>query len=172
MIYYIRKISRPKWQETPLSGNPDIAAKEINGVSADAITNCLKTTSNKLSLWRVDIESYSIDDIIPLIVGFEKPNTCDVVYIPEKYIIDANLSLEQSQSDANTPIEELKQTHYNVIVHNYAGLGLFSKVVLQSLQNHKRYREKEIKTKLRDLLDNHIIEPNMISPKLYEKVKI
>ena len=114
MVYYVRKISRAKWQEKPLSSDPCIAEREIGSVSADAITNCLKTTSNKLSLWRVDIESYTIEDIVPLIVGFEKPDTCDVVYIPEELLLETNLELQQSQDDAKIPIEKLKPTHYNI----------------------------------------------------------
>lgn len=170
MIYYVRKISRPKWQASPLSDDPEIADKEVLNVSADAITNCLKTKSNKLSLWRVEVEEYSIDDIIPLIIGFDKPNTCDVVYIPAELIEETDLVLEQSISDANTPLESLKERHYNIIVNDYAGLGTFSKVVLKSLKNHKRYGEKDIKNKLQSLLESHTIEPDMISQKLYQKL--
>lgn len=173
MIYYIRKISRHKWQEEPLSDIPEVAQNQINNVSADAITNCLKTTSNKLSLWRVDIDqnNFTINDVIPLIMNFERPNNCDVVYIPESLLLNTNLILQQSENDANTPIEQYKKTHYNIIVNNYAGLGKFSKVVLQSLCNHKRYKVREVETKLKEMLENHVIEQQMISSKLFEKIK-
>ena len=80
MAYYIRKIARSKWQESQLSTDEDEAIEEVKRVKADAITNCIKTTGNKLSLWRVEEKRDSIDDIIPLIIGFERPDTCDVVY--------------------------------------------------------------------------------------------
>lgn len=78
--------------------------------------------------------------------------------------------MEQSSDDANTPIEELKQYHYNAIVKDYEGLGKFAKVVLKSLDNHKRFKGREVKTKLKDMLNNHEIEREMISEKLYEKL--
>ena len=84
MAYYVRKIARSKWQETHLSSNEAQAREEVKRVKADAITNCIKTSDNKLSLWRVDDKKDSIDDIVPLIIGFERPDTCDVVYISEE----------------------------------------------------------------------------------------
>ena len=170
MAYYVRKIARSKWQETHLSSNEAQAREEVKRVKADAITNCIKTSDNKLSLWRVDDKKDSIDDIVPLIIGFERPDTCDVVYITEEVFSEDQITLEQSSDDANTPIEELKQYHYNAIVKDYEGLGKFAKVVLKSLDNHKRFKGREVKTKLKDMLNNHEIEREMISEKLYEKL--
>jgi hypothetical protein len=170
MAYYVRKIARSKWQETHLSSNEAQAREEVKRVKADAITNCIKTSDNKLSLWRVDDKKDSIDDIVPLIIGFERPDTCDVVYISEEVFSEEQITLEQSSDDANTPIEELKQYHYNAIVKDYEGLGKFAKVVLKSLDNQKRFKGREVKTKLKDMLNNHEIEREMISEKLYEKL--
>lgn len=39
-----------------------------------------------------------------------------------------------------------------------------------SLNNHKRFKGKEVKSKLKDMLDKHEIEKEMISDKLYEKI--
>ena len=158
MAYYVRKIARSKWQETHLSSNEAQAREEVKRVKADAITNCIKTSDNKLSLWRVDDKKDSIDDIVPLIIGFERPDTCDVVYISEEVFSEEQITLEQSSDDANTPIEELKQYHYNAIVKDYEGLGKFAKVVLKSLDNQKRFKGREVKTKLKDMLNNHEIE--------------
>lgn len=170
MAYYVRKIARSKWQETHLSSNEAQAREEVKRVKADAITNCIKTSDNKLSLWRVDDKKDSIDDIVPLIIGFERPDTCDVVYISEEVFSEEQITLEQSSDDVNTPIEELKQYHYNAIVKDYEGLGKFAKVVLKSLDNQKRFKGREVKTKLKDMLNNHEIEREMISEKLYEKL--
>ena len=95
MAYYIRKIARSKWQEKQLSEDEAQAIEEVKSVKADAITNCIKTTGNKLSLWRVEEKRDSIDDIIPLIIGFERPDTCDVVYISDEVFSEEEISLEQ-----------------------------------------------------------------------------
>lgn len=170
MAYYVRKISRAKWQENPLSKDEIEAIHEVKSVAADAVTNCLKTTSNKLSLWKVDEKRDSIEDVVPLIVGFERPDTCDVIYISDEFFSEEGISLEQSPEDANTPIESLKEFHYNAIVGDYEGLGKFAKIVLRSLDNHKRFKGKEVKAKLKEMLQNHEIEKEMISSKLYEKL--
>ena len=170
MAYYVRKISRSKWQEDPLSADEEKALLEVKKVAADAVTNCIKTTGNKLSLWRVEEKRDSIDDIIPLIVGFERPDTCDIIYISDEVFLQEGIVIEQSSEDANTPIEELKQYHYNAIVEDYEGLGKFAKIVLRSLDNHKRFKGKEVKTKLREMLDRQEIDREMISDKLYEKI--
>lgn len=170
MAYYVRKISRSKWQEDPLSADEEKALLEVKKVAADAVTNCIKTTGNKLSLWRVEEKRDSIDDIIPLIVGFERPDTCDIIYISDEVFLQEGMVIEQSSEDANTPIEELKQYHYNAIVEDYEGLGKFARIVLRSLDNHKRFKGKEVKTKLREMLDRQEIDREMISDKLYEKI--
>lgn len=170
MAYYVRKISRSKWQESPLSTDEIKALQEVKSVAADAVTNCIKTTGNKLSLWKVEKKRDSIEDIIPLIIGFERPDTCDIIYISDEIFSEEGITLEQSSEDANTPIEYLKKYHYNAIIKDYEGLGKFAKVVLKSLNNHKRFKGKEVKTKLKEMLDNHEIDKDMISDKLYEKI--
>ena len=162
MAYYVRKISRSKWQEDPLSADEEKALLEVKKVAADAVTNCIKTTGNKFSLWRVEEKRDSIDDIIPLIVGFERPDTCDIIYISDEVFLQEGIVIEQSSEDANTPIEELKQYHYNAIVEDYEGLGKFARIVLRSLDNHKRFKGKEVKTKLREMLDRQEIDREMI----------
>ena len=171
MAYYVRKISRSKWQEDPLSADEEKALLEVKKVAADAVTNCIKTTGNKLSLWRVEEKRDSIDDIIPLIVGFERPDTCDIIYISDEVFLQEGIVIEQSSEDANTPIEELKQYHYNAIVEDYEGLGKFARIVLRSLDNHKRFKGKEVKTQLREMLDRQEIDREMISDNLYEKIR-
>lgn len=170
MAYYVRKISRSKWQENPLSTDESKASQEVKNVAADAITNCIKTTGNKLSLWKVEEKRDSIEDIIPLIIGFERPDTCDIIYIDDRMFYEEGISLEQSSQDANTPIEDLKKFHYNAVVKDYDGLGKFAKVVLKSLSNHKRFKGKEVKAKLQEMLNNHEISRDMISEKLYDKI--
>ena len=109
MAYYVRKIARSKWQDSPLSTDETEACEQVRNVKADAITNCTKTTGNKLSLWRVEEKRDSIDDIIPLIIGFERPDTCDIIYISDEILREEGIALGQSSEDANTPIEELKK---------------------------------------------------------------
>lgn len=174
MGYYVRKISRPKWPEqyNSLDKNEEKINDEIKKIKADAITNCIKTSQNRLSLWKVENENNSIEDIVPLLLGFTRPDTCDVVYISDELLSKEGIMLEKSVKDANVPIEEMKNKHYNAVVNDYEGLGKFAKVILESLNTYKRFRKGEIKDKLNDMLDKGEISPETISETLYSKIKI
>lgn len=170
MAYYVRKISRAKWQSNPLSIDPEEAKAEILQVSSDAITNCIKTKGGRLSLWKLDNKTDTIDDIVPLISGFEKLDKCDIVYIEDSVLIDEGFNMEQSPTDANTPIESLKENHYNVIVQDYDGLGKFAKVILMSLGNHKRYSSNDVKRKLKSMIENREIDKELLAKSLLDKI--
>ena len=128
MGYYIRKISKAKWPK-------DVNGITVNEVNADAITGCLRTTANELSLWKVDKIGNPEDDVLPLITGFEKPNRCEIVYIDE--MLFKNEGIELKPERGNTPLQDFADTHYEAIVKNYEGLGKFADIILKTLSDEK-----------------------------------
>ncbi|MHC1684933.1 MAG: hypothetical protein AB6733_18660 [Clostridiaceae bacterium] len=162
MSYYIRKITRGKW--------PEDATEEIGKISADAITGCTRTTQNKLSLWKVENINKSIDDVIPIITGFDKPNRCEIVYIDGKELETAGIEIEKSSEDARTAIDSYKETHYNAIIKDLNGLGKFADVVLSSLKNFKRFTDGEVKKKLVSMISTGEVAKENLDQKLVEKI--
>lgn len=89
MSFLIRKITKSKWKN---SNDPQGEKElEINKLSSDAITSCLRTSKNALSFWEIsDIKNESDLDnnsdlkniIIALLTSSkaEDVNVLDIVY--------------------------------------------------------------------------------------------
>lgn len=108
MAYYVRKIARAKW--CPLDRR---AKNTLSNYKADTIANDLKTSSNTLSLWKVD--SLSITDTEPIIVVNsllgDTISKIDLLFIPESYLDQFTLE----PSAGNTVVSQCVDRHYNVV---------------------------------------------------------
>lgn len=163
MSYYIRKISRAKWPE-------DVSEVEVKDVRADAITGCLRTASDELSLWKVDKIGNPEEDVLPIITGFEKPNRCEIVYIDEQLFREQGI--EVIQEKGNTPLEELADTHYEALVKNYDGLGRFARVILTSLKNDENFvklSDRKVKSIIKELVESGRLSAEQLNDTMQEK---
>jgi len=166
MGYYIRKLSRAKWPD-----GEELKAIAYKKVRADAITGCTRTTDNKLSLWKVDKKGVAIEDALPLIVGFEKPNRCEILYIDEKLLLDEGIDIEQELG--NTPLKDLADTHFNAVVNDYEGLGKFARVMLRALNekdNYIKIKENDVKKAVKDLVESGRLPAEKLNSKMQEKL--
>ena len=143
----------------------------LEEVSADAITSCTRTKSNKLSLWKVDDKDNPKDAVLPLITGFEKPNRCEIVYIDENLLQSAGIELVKEKGI--TPLKELEDTHYDAVVHNYAGLGKFAEIILTSLKdktNFAKVKDNDVKKLIMQLVESDRIKKEDLHEKMQEKL--
>lgn len=85
MSLLVRKINRSKWFQTNIYEGEDI--------SGDAITNCLKTTRNTLSTWRINSETEIEDAILAMASGFDHIDTIDVIPINPEHLESEGISL-------------------------------------------------------------------------------
>ncbi len=86
MSMLARKISRSKWASKPYL-KPD-------AIRADAITNCLKTKDDRLSLWRCADDQWDVAEaFLALATGskISKVETMDIVVLPENELEEAGL---------------------------------------------------------------------------------
>lgn len=171
MSYYVRKINRAKW---PKQVN-EIVQSSVDSIQADAITGCMKTSGNKLSLWKVDRfdgkNNNSIQNIWPIIAGFERPSRCDVIYISDEDLESVGIEVQQSPDDARTCIAGMDEYHYNAIVNDYKGLGEFARIITNALHTFYRFQDKDVATELKDMVNNGILKksdlPDTMFCKLY-----
>jgi hypothetical protein len=87
--YFARKINRPKWEPKLFMGPDDIAA--------DAVTGCLKTTGNTLSLWECSNDLADIHRIalaLALGIDTDRIDTIDVVLLPKSAFEGRGFTLE------------------------------------------------------------------------------
>lgn len=147
MSLLARIISRAKW---PATINDGINLDEL---PADAITGCLRTSSNTLSTW--EIESLdSIDDVaLAMISSAQKlEGGLQIITIDKEKALGYGFTLDHT--DGNTPVTDLKKTHYDVSNLNYDSIGSFAMLVVEELRNNHIYSFNS--TKLKQLLKKAI----------------
>lgn len=128
MTIYVRKISKAKWPSEEEILAKEFDAEIIPSVRADALTSCLKTSQNTLSVWAVE---NSTDEeiekaILALITNakLERLNRIQVVYFSKEEVLSLGLPLEAS--DGDTVIESLSKLHNDLVDLNYEKLGKVS----------------------------------------------
>ena len=100
MPYLIRRISRAKWDEI-----------EGGEVSADAITNDLKTFQNDLSVWLISNREELDRAVLALVTGGKqtKLSTLHIILIEEEMIENNGLTLKETPGD--TVVASLVNSH-------------------------------------------------------------
>ena len=155
MSVLIRKISIGKWRDYcressdkrgflyRLFGIPRYSAP------ADAITNCLKTTNNQLSMWLLPDEEKLNDVLLALCTGTKSSGVSTIDYISiDTADLDAiGLSYLQSSDDADTAIPALKELHYDVSGFDYRTLGLFQDIIVQRVKQGQTIRKRDTQLK-------------------------
>lgn len=128
MSFLVRKIEYSKWrQRNILEGEP---------ASADAITGCMRTRGNKLSLWSIDNEVELEAAVLAIAAQSEHLDTIDVLCIDLSLIQDKGLRLEPSAG--LTPYTAFKEKHTDIIDLDYKLLGVMAEVIIESIRRDQR----------------------------------
>jgi hypothetical protein len=136
MSFLVRKIDRSKWdQRKILDGEQP---------SADAITRCMKTTLNTLSLWSIDAESEREEAVLAIASNFANLDAIDILLIDRSLMEEKGLALVPKTG--LTPYHNFESKHLDVINLDYLSLGAMAEVTVESIrqQRHKRFRESEL----------------------------
>lgn len=149
MPILVRRINRAKWEQI-------INEDDASDSSADAITNCLKTTNNDLSVWKIENIEQLDDAIIALITGGQqtKLSTLHYVLINEDVLLANGLDIAETEGD--TTIVSLKNTHRDITNLTYTRLGIVKNIVLGCLAEDPNKETFITRAKLKVLLKNAI----------------
>ena len=160
MSFIVRKIERAKWMQNDILTGADI--------SADAITNCMKTKNNCLSAWEVSREDQIDDVVLALASQSEHIATLDVAVLDQTTLIESGLQLQQT--DGVTPIRDLSQRHRDIVQLSYVSLGVLAGIIVDAIRNNtvQRYTRGTIK----NLLGNAIAAGRLNKEALKENVKV
>lgn len=150
MPILIRRISMGKWKDYCLkvADSQSLVKRFLKypqyNAPADAITNCLKTYNNQLSMWLLPDEESLNEVLLALCTGTKanSPSSIEYVRIDTKELEALGLTFAPSKDDADTAIPELKELHYDVSGFNYNTLGFFQDLIV------KRIRRKETTRKI------------------------
>jgi hypothetical protein len=144
MVFLVRKVEKAKWLQKPITDGAE--------VSADAITNCLKTKSNTISVWEISEEKHINDAILALASGADHIDTIDVVLLPRRSVIDAGLFLESIPGI--TPAQDLINSHRNISDLDYTSLGVLKNIIVDEFKKDRviRYTRKQLITLIRNAI--------------------
>jgi hypothetical protein len=139
------KINAAKWRQVNL--------EETNDVSADAITS-LRTRMNALSLWEIESDEQFDQAALAIAAAGDFLETFDLVPLYPTSLIDTGLELEKSRG--NTKVEDLKNTHFDIVHLTYARLGIMANHIVQSFRNNKvkRYTRDDLIGLLNNAIEN------------------
>jgi len=158
MAFYIRKIDLGKWM---LNSEVDDHRK----LSADVITNCLKTKRNSLSLWKIDTMNQLNEALIAITSSMTHLDRIAIAFFEDKKLGD---ELNLQNSAGQTPFSEFREHHFDIVELDYESLGKFSKVVHEAVKD-KNYEEMS-KAKIKELLNKAVKDKKLNISEISEHI--
>lgn len=164
MCFYVRKITRSKW-------TPNENITDVSELSADAITNCLRTTGNSLSIWKIDSIDELKDAVLAIASQQDRLDTIDIVIIDKDKIDEKNLSL--TKSSGITIYKDFINRHYDICNLTHSSLGKVALIIVEYCKknsdnvNVQRFN----KTNLKEIIKEGIANHKILITELKEKIK-
>lgn len=125
----IRKFTRTKWLVN--------TNRSIGHYSADAITGCIRTSGETLSVWVTDSKNLTSEHnkkiLAGLALGMTKPDAIDVIFFDKEEV--SNLGLEIIESEGQTVVGTINKFHNDIVNIDYAKLGIISKHIVSTLSD-------------------------------------
>lgn len=162
MSLLVRKIEKAKWLQNNIQGGED--------VSADAITNCLKTKGNTLSTWSISTIDELSEAVLAIVSGHEHLDTIDIVYFDSNLLKEDGIALQSSPG--KVPIQDLIEQHKDIINLTYKSLGTVANYIVESIKqdNVKRYTKGMIKKILNKAIDEGRLQKTALSESVRDKI--
>jgi len=137
MSLLLRKIDLGKWRQKEFIDNDEI--------SADAITLCLKTSGNTLSVWKIESEDHIDEAVLAFISKAPHLEAAFFVLLNEEHLNDNKISIEQR--DDETPYKAQIKNHVVLTQLSYETLGVIAHYILNEVRNDrvKSYAEGRLK---------------------------
>jgi len=161
-MFLIRKINKSKWYQIDIKNDDD--------VSADAITNCLKTTKNTLSVWSIENEEDIEKAILAIASNLDHIETIDVVILNDEKLKEYGIKIITSMG--NTPIDSLKEIHRDLSELTFSKLGHIKDHIVERIRNDKikRYTKGNLKKILKKAIDKGFLELDDLNESVRSKI--
>lgn len=162
MSLLVRKINKAKWMQN------DVRSAE--NVSADAITNDLKTTDNTLSAWQVAGAEAIEDAVLAIVSSHEHLDTIDVVCLDPSSLESNGIMLQSNPG--GTPVRDLIDRHIHICDLTYRTLGTVAEQIVHALKEGKdeRYTKGKIKKLLTGAINRGCLQKDDLHESLRRKL--
>lgn len=161
MSLFIRKINRNKWIQNDTV--PD-------NVPADAITSCMRTQHNTLSVWEVPDENKIDEAVLAIVSAGHHLETIDIVQMDREHLEENKIDCVQTEG--HTPVEDLVNTHIDLSNLAYTELGIIAYHIADKLRQGKveRYTKGRLKGILNDAIQKKRLETTDLEETISEKL--
>lgn len=134
MDFVARKFARSKW--------------EGERIKADAVTGCLRTYQDTLSVWSTDNTEYGIHNIaLALASNMDRIDTIHIIAIPKRILLDAGVIFENTPGKIPIKDEDLVGRHQDIVRIDLDVLSTISRIIhsiVNSNENCHRISKKTI----------------------------
>jgi hypothetical protein len=141
LSYYLRKISRNKWD-----CNMD---RQPGNYSADAITGCTRTSSNTLSVWESEVDDYQSEEaeriIVALASEMQKPDTIDLIWLNPEWLRSKAIDIQETPGKSKFP--EVNSKHRDLSDLDHEKLATIASHIVSQLKkenNHKKITRRNL----------------------------
>lgn len=177
MSLVIRRINLGKWKDYSSSARERSFCNKIlskwrlrYNAPADAITSCLKTINNDLSVWVIDDKTKLDSALLAMATGSKTSGIGTVDYLVFDYeeLEKTGILIEQSIQDADTAVPCLRILHHNLRNIHYDDLGKMQDLIVSKIKHEKQERKTSpyIWNLIEKALDHGCIDDKLLSDKL------
>lgn len=177
MSVVVRRISIGKWENYAKTKHKHMRLASIFGMPkynapADAITGCLRTFDNELSVWVVDKKEEIPFALLAMATGIKQNDVGTIHYVTfdSEELSDAGILFQPSLGDAGTAIPALKKYHNDIMNIDYVCLGKLQDMIVTKIhqnKNHKKLRE-DLWGWIGKAIDNKLLDISLLSEE-YQK---
>lgn len=165
MPFLVRKIRRARWEIDEDFG-PE-------GIAADAVTGCLRTTENALSVWEcAGGEKQEVRDaVLALAAAGERLDSFQVVAIERERLEAGGFTLSAVPGD--TPVPDLIDSHRDIVRLELEKLGLLAHHIASTVRSGTRchqFTKKELRDLITDAVKAERIHLDGLKPALRDEV--
>lgn len=139
-------------------------------VSADAITICMKTAGNTLSVWQIDEEEKIKDAVLAIVSGGEHLDTIDVICMERLELEEKGFRLQATPG--RTPVKELSKQHIDLCDLTYGKLGILAELTVQVFKEERvvRYTVGNLKKLINEAINLGRLQKNDLNESLRDKI--
>lgn len=174
MGFLVRKITKSKWFNVNDIQNEILDPDDI---SADALTSCLRTSKNTLSLWRVD-DIENEDELNTIVLALvansksERLSTVDILYFEYDENLFDEKGINFEISDGDTTIKSCVDKHIDIVKLNLKTISIVVKLFCEFLNKSqsKRFSAKTIEKLLKKHLENNPNDKEGLTQELLDKL--
>jgi len=157
-----RKFSRAKWERPAFISDSEIPA--------DAITVCLRTQDNKLSLWDCADDDGSVEETVLALATGSKYDSLEKMHITTLVIAEMK---SQGLSLANTPgdtaVEDLRERHLEVVKLTLNQLTKFAELMATNIYADDHcfiFTRKDVARIIKTAMSQQRLDGQKLNPKL------